>query len=68
MEALTRGQELQIQLGYRTYLSAVEQDRLRGKDDTESIRWDQAIQFIERTTNASAEVICTYFEQRRRTD
>jgi len=68
MEALSRDQELQIQRGYAQYIAAVEQDRLRGKDDTASIRYDQAIQFIERTTNASAETICTYFEQRRRTD
>ena len=68
MEALSRDQELQIQRGYKTYIAAVEQDRLQGKDDTESIRYDQAIQFIERTANVSAETICTYFEQRRRTD
>ena len=68
MEALTRDQELQIQRGYAQYIAAVNNDRACGYSDTQSIRYDQAIQFIERTANVSAETICTYFEQRRRTD
>ena len=66
MEALSRDQELQIQRGYAQYIAAVNNDRACGYSDTQSIRYDQAIQFIERTANVSAEVICTYFEQRRR--